>query len=527
MDRTAALLGRVLAVLPGAAAAVRTRGRAPLADYAAGLLAPAAPGLQSRDDFLDEAGAEAKRLLGADVARALVRTLDARPAALTANHHGVDFLAQSLQGTLLTALPGLCGAEGGRAVPVLACGAVPLGSFTFPRGILLARRPAPGPEADPRDWPASLRVPLFPWKYRYTLALAAPPLTREMVERGRAAARDLAAAGAIGHAEAAALDRILAEDFGHPAVLALPGHSEQATVLNARLWDRLFAAPGAGNGTRLAYLELERLAGRLLARDLADSRSLFHDVLLDPGLRGAVLQALDGVAGCWDLGRLSGLAAGEGEARGTDALRGSGSAFFWGLDAKGRKVPLYLAEAAGRTWLRGLGLGREAVAVELAPGPLAAALAERRILPGLFAAYGCLALARCVRCLGGVYQADYLPAMRAGLAAALASVGDAERARAVEAAPAGEFAAGPEFLFARFAAGQAAAAGPVEILAAGGLTRAQVEQAGALSLEGALRAGLAELYAEFVPPAERDPDWLAAATPEPGPGGGPVFLDVP
>lgn len=523
MDRAAAMLDRVLAVLPGAAAALRSRGRAPLAEYAASLLAPAPAGLQSRDDFLDEADQEARRLLGPATAAALVRTLDAHPAALTASHHGVDFLAQSVQGVLLTALPALLGEPAGRAVPVLACGAVPLGSFTFPRGILLARRPAPAPGDDPRDWPASLRIPLFPWKYRYTSVLAAPPLTRDMVDRARAAARDLAAAGGIGRAEAAALDRVLAEDFGHPAVLALPGYSDQATALNARLWDRLFAPPGAGNGARLASLELERLAGRLLARDLADSRSLFHALLCDPGLRGAVLESLDRAAGCWDLGRLARLAAGEGDGQGTDAQRGSGTAFFWGLDDKGRKVPLHLARDAGRTWLRGRGLGRDAVQVELAPEPLAAALAERRILPGLFAAYGCLAFARGVRCLGGVYQADYLPAMRAGLAAALAAQGDAERARAVEAAPAGEFAAGPEFVFARYPGGELAAAGPVEILAAGGLGRKHIEQAGALSLEQALRAGLAELYAEFVPRDERDPDWLAAAAPTPG----PVFLEMP
>jgi hypothetical protein len=155
-----------------------------------------------------------------------------------------------------------------------------------------------------------------------------------------------------------------------------------------------------------------------------------------------------------------------------------------------------------------------------------AALAERRIIPGLFAAYGCLAFARGMRCLGGVYQADYLPSMRAGLASALDAVGDAERARAVAAAPAGELAAGPEFFFARYPDGQLLAAGPVEILAAGGLGRASLEQAGRMTLEEALRAGLAELYAEFVPTAERDPDWRAIAAPVPGPTG-PAVLDIP
>ncbi|MEW5772523.1 MAG: hypothetical protein AB1916_03275 [Thermodesulfobacteriota bacterium] len=526
MDRAAAMLGRVLAVLPGTAAAVREHGRERLADYAAALLAPAGPGLQSRDDLLDEAGAEARRLLGPDAAQALVRALDVHPAVLTANHHGADFLAQSVQGTLLTALPALLGDASGRAVPVLACGAVPLGSFTFPRGVLLARRPAPGPEDDSRAWPAGLKVPLFPWKYRYTQVLAAPPLTREQLVRARSAAAGLFQAGSIGRAEARALDVILAEDYGHPAVLSLPCYSDQAAVLNSRLWGRLFRDPEAGNGSRLVYLELERLAARLLARDLADPRSLFHAVLLDPGLRGAVLESLDRAVGCWDLERLAGLAAGKGNGQGADALRGSGTAFFWGRDGKGRKVPLHLAREAGRTWLRGRGLGEEAVEVELAAESLVAALAAGRILPGLFAAYGCLALARGVRCLGGVYQADYLPTMRRGLAAALASVGDAERSRAVAAAPAGELAAGPEFLFSRFAEGSLYPAGPVEILAAGGLARAMVEQCGAMTLEEALRAGLAELYAEFTPLPERDQDWRAVAAPASGPGG-PAILDIP
>ncbi len=535
MDPAAAMLDRVLGVLSGARAAVRAHGGEPLARYAAALAAPAGPALQSRDDLLDEAAALAGRLLGPEAAQALLRTLDAHPAALTANHHGADFAPQSFSGTLLTALPALLGPESGRAVPVLACGAVPLGSYAFARGILLARRPPQGPDADPRDWPAGRKVPVFPWKYRYTLALAAPPLARDMVARARDAVRDAAQAGDLGRAEARALDVLLAEDFGDPAVLSLPRYSDQATVLNARLWDRLFSSPGggpeAGNGSRLAYLELEALAGRLLARDLADPHSLFHAVLLDPRLRSLVLESLDRAAGCWDLGRLAALAAGEGDGQGNDALRGSGTAFFWGVDAKGRKAPLHLAQAGAgdgsRVELRGKGLGGDTVAVPLAPGPLAEALAQGRITPGLFAAYGCLAFARGLRCLGGVYQADYLPAMRAGLARALAAAGDAERAHVVAAAPAGEFAAGPEFLFARYADGRVFPAGPVEVMANGGLTRAMVEQCGNMTLAQGLRAGLAELYAEFTPRDQRAPDWRAAADPPAAGPGCPVILDIP
>jgi hypothetical protein len=64
----------------------------------------------------------------------------------------------------------------------------------------------------------------------------------------------------------------------------------------------------------------------------------------------------------------------------------------------------------------------------------------------------------------------------------------------------------------------------VEALAGGGLDRARLAQAGALTLEGGLRAGLAELYAEFIPRDHRDPDWRAVADP---PAAGPVFLDIP
>lgn len=521
-----AMLGRVLAALPGAAAAVRASGETPLARYAAGLLAPARPGLQSRDDFLDAAGAEAGRLLGPDAAAALVRGLDARPAALTANHHGADFQAQSVQGTLLVALPALLGASPDPVVPVLACGVVPLASFAFARGIVLSRRAPREEDADPRAAPPGLRVPVFPWKFRSALACAAPPFTRDMVARALAAARGLEHSGAVTRAEARALEQILAEDFGDPAVLALPGYADQAVVLNARLWGRLFADPEARANTQLAYLELERIAAALLARDVADPGSLLAGVFFDPGLRGAVLAALDRGAGCWDLGLLSGLAAGGRAPEGNDSLRGCGTVFFWGLDPKARRVPLGLAAEGGRAWLRGRGLSGDAVEVELAPRPIVAALAARRIAPGLFASYACLALARGVRCLGGVYQADYLPAMRAGLAAGLAACGDRERAAAVAAAPAGDLAAGPEFVFARYPGGELAPAGPVELAAAGGLTRADLARAGALTLAGALRAGLGELYAEFTPLAEREPGWRQAAAPVPGPGG-PAMVSIP
>lgn len=489
------LLDTVLDRLPGVRRAVAVHGRESMARYFDGLRTPGPAPLQPSADLVDAAHARTRALLGEARADALADALSSTGSALTANHHGLDCLAQSVQGVLAyaTGFGGHC--------PVLACAMVPLSSFSYPRGLGLAR-------TDPeRGGP--LRIPIFPSSMRYVLVHCAPPLTPDMA--GRAASRVAAMAdkGLVSGAEARFMARFLEEDCLDPAVQALPRYADQAVVLQARLMDRLLP-----EGPGVTVLSLEDLVGDLLRRDLARD-GLASALCLDGRLRGLALQALDGVEGCWNLSLLDALS---GNGGGQDERAGAGTALFWGLDAKGRRVPMACREAGGRAVLTGRALASgghdaEALEVPLEARALTDALDRGRLAPGLFLSYAVVGFARGLRCCGGVFQSDYLGAMRDGLAEALRGHGAASEAGTVQAVEVDNFAAGPEAAFVRDRDGLRPA-GLVEMAAAGspdgtGLTPDALAAMGRLTLRQGLMAGLVDLTEEFVPADQRPPGWRA------------------
>jgi len=482
------LLGRVLERLPGVRAAVDGHGDASLARYASGLRRPGPPALQPLDDLAERARVRASDLLGRARAEALADALASTGSALTANHHGLDCLAQSVQGVLVYAT----GSD--LHCPVLACSMVPLSSFSYPRGLRLAR-------IDPETG-AALRVPLFPAGKRYVLVHCAPPLTPDMAGRASAKVRAMAGHGPVSEDEARFMTRFMDQDCLDPAVLALPGYADQATVLQARLFDRLL--PG---GPGVTVLELEGLVGDLLRLDLFRD-CLAGSLCLDGRLRGMVLEALDGVEGCWNQARLAGLARDGGS---QDDRAGAGTALFWGLDAKGRRVPMACLERGGGAVLAGLSLvsGRneaESIEVPLRAKDLCRALDQGRLAPGLFLSYVVIGFARGLRCCGGVFQTDYMRAMRRGLSEALEGWGAGSEARTVSAVEVANFTAGPEVAFVRDNGGLRPA-GLVELAAVGGLDSSALEAAGRLTLRQGLLGGLVDLAEEFVPREERPRGW--------------------
>ncbi len=487
-----ALLERVLDRLPGMRRAVERHGHESLSDYAAGLRRPVPNVPPLADDLLRHAHARAERLLGPARAEALADALAASASALTANHHGLDTHPQSVQGVLAYAL----GSAG--ACPVLACGMVPLASFSYPRGLTLAR-PDPATGAPPR-------VPLFPASMRYVLVHAAPPLTADMARRALKRVRAMPGAGQATAAEADFMARFIEADCLDPAVLALPRYVDQAVVLQARLLERLLP-----DGPTVMVLELEDLAVDLLLDDLAGPGgrdALAASLCLDPRIRSMVLEALDGVEGCWSLEKLDRLASRGGD---HEARSGAGTALFWGLDAKGRRVPMACSAHGGGAVLRGLSVASgdeppEALEVPLRADALRQALAQGRLAPGLMLSYAVVGFARGLRCCGGVFQSDYMLAMRRGLAEVLRTRGARAEAEAVAAVPVDNFIAGPEVAFLRAHDGLRPA-GLVELAARGGMDAGAMGAAGRLTLRQGLLAGLVDLVEEFVEPELRPDGW--------------------
>jgi hypothetical protein len=106
-----------------------------------------------------------------------------------------------------------------------------------------------------------------------------------------------------------------------------------------------------------------------------------------------------------------------------------------------------------------------------------------------------------LRCFGGIFLAEYLPTMIRGVASAM------ERAGSPLSVPPADQCLAALPLTVQIEAGGLRPAGSVELAAAGGLTRAHLNRIGQLTLSDVLPLSLATWYQDYVPAAERAPDW--------------------
>ncbi|MDR1124656.1 MAG: hypothetical protein LBM64_01130 [Deltaproteobacteria bacterium] len=450
-----------------------------LSEGLAGYVPP--PTIQKRDDLIELAVGKSGALLGAGEARALEGALAESFTALTANHHAINTLPEFIQGILIFALRQLAGdrRRAGGAIAVFSAGGVPMSDLTFPGGILLGR-----PKRD--DSTTGVRLRLFKPKARKTLVNRHPGFSAADVAKARAQVPG----GQWRGYEQAALADIVDHFLNDPQVLALKPFSQQCTVINAKLWPRMFR-PGLPVPplVMLDKLELER---DLLLADLRNENSLAYALLFDPGLRDIIARCMNGDRACWTCRSLD---------DGSAPTRGS--LFFWGIDREGRMFPLSLDQDKGRLF----SARYPAFTLELTPGAVERALRENSILPGLYLGFTAMALARGLMCCGGIFQTGYLRRIRNGTAAGLAAAGYGGMAARLKALTDAPLTSGMLPLGFVNGLDPPYAAGGVELLAAGGLSAGQLAALRDMTLSRALASSFPYLYELAVPSGERLPGW--------------------
>ncbi len=504
-----AMLAAVAERLPSVARALAHDPSLTVGEYVSRLHVEHGVSLQPHDDVAQAVHALAEPLLGSDTADAAARTLSESPSVLTANHHGVDCFAQSVQGTLAASLAGRDSARRApEAVVVLACAAVPLNNLTFPRGLIAYLES----DVDPASRP--LRLPLFPDRCKRSLVSSVAAFDAQMLERFAQRVRKQTAAQRLSARLTPTIVRVLDEDFGCGEVLSLDTYSRQSTVLNHRLWQRMSAECGAL--PPLVYLPLEAVASRILERDLCDTTSLAHAVLFHDELRERVLSALDAERGCWNRGALARRVLASGEESPTSAA--TGTIFFWGVDRRQRRVPLAVtAGSGGKPALLGLSDGGERIEITFDPISVGQALKDGRLLPSLFLSYLCLALARGVNCLGGYYQAEYLPVMQRAVAQALTEASNSrEAAQAVSNVTTNSYLSGMQLVCTRNRVDGLIPAGPLELIAAGGLSANDLDRMAGTSVQDAHLASIVDTACDAAPDLVRQENWRVEVAKELG-----------
>ncbi len=454
-----------------------------LHDYVAQLDQCSTTGFQDNQDFIDEMANYTRESLGNRVGEAISEDLHEMPQVLTANHHGIDTFAQSTQSNLLFSMRSRANGKSAGTVPVLACGSIPMNNLTYPRGLLIYAHTVASGAGE------VCKLPLFPDRHKRTLVSVAEPFTGEMLGRARIRAKKLANSNKVAATIDSALNTIF-DDLGS-IDQAFSSYSQQATVVNNRLWRRLFR--GRFCDPELVYIEFECIASRLLQKDLFDDSTICHQLMFDRKLRERLIENLDGQRGCWKYEKLMRRCTNLTPAHGMRETDSQGTMFFWGVDAKGRKIPLYIKEGDNGkgTALSGIDDNGNLWASPFTPSGIVRGLREGRLLPSIFTSYLLISIARGVSCIGGYYQADYLPVMRQAVNDALRSnSGEMVNADFIGKIPSDLYLSGMQTIGFKLN-DHLLPAGPVEIIASGGLDAEQYERIGEVTV---LQSHIASLY---------------------------------
>ncbi len=499
-DPVGGAIGRALAKVRRASPIVdktlRTYGRSSISDYGRCLLQPPPPSLQDTGDFIRTVRTLAGELFGEETADQLETDLQQNPVALTANHHGVDYFAQSVQGSLIFTWMQREICRRRSTALVLSCGNIPLNNLTNPQGMLLYDTRGGTAAALPR------KLPVFSNKLRHQAVCVAPGYTPEMIARAAGTADRLHREKAISTETCTCIKDLLAEDYGDPAIAAVPDYSRQATLLNHRICERLHA--GCRRMPKVICLEMEKVASRLIALDIQHEERIVSRVLFDMDLQARVLRILDSQRACWEHVKTPGPASDPD----FPPLR-RGTHFFWGICEEGVKFPLAIHRGRGSAaLLRGADKKGRRHEYPLSPESLEMHLVQRRLIPSMFTCFLALSLARGVNCLGGYYQAEYLPGIQAGMIQALSlSPGDRDMADTMRRVPTAGYLSGMQTVMIPQEHGRLLPAGPIEMLVRGGLTEIDVQRILSMAVGDAHRASLLETAPDIAPEGAFGTSW--------------------
>lgn len=497
------LLAQVCARSPVIKKTIDQYGQVSLDDYLRETQLTCDSPLQPRNDLLEAVHRYVAPLLGEVIAEKAVQELQILPAVVTAHHHGVDFQAQSVQTSLIFSLRKV-GGKPATTVPVFACGNVALNNPTYPRGLLLYHV-----DRQAARFTLPIKLPIFPDRGKRRSVSIVAPYHTGMLARAEQLLATITTKNQISSALATAAKSILREDYQNDTILGLRNYSQQAVMLNNRIWKRCFREPDSA--PEMIFLELEQITNLLLQADLNNEDSLVWQVMFNPTIRARVLNQLDGTRACWNRSKMAQrLLLNPNHALPNPAS--CGTIFFWGVCDNGYRIPLLLTltcKADRVATLQGRDDQGKLWTFPFRPADILNELRAGRLLPSLFTCYSTIGFARGVSCCGGYFQANYLSVMQRGLVRAFGEIpGYAELAERLSQVPSNIYLSGMQAVMRGQDDDLLLPVGPVEIIASGGLSRDQLERMRSLTVRDTHLASLTDTLPDFLPLEDRPNDWL-------------------
>ena len=444
-------------------------GSSTVSGYTKKCLTSPAISYQSKTDLATVIMQYVTPLLGRSIANNAAERITKKPVVLTANHHGIDYFAQSVQSSLLFGLSSTDSQYESTAtcsaIPVFACGNIPLNNLTYPRGALIY----PGLSEESAFFP--VKVPLFPDRLKRTTVSKAPAFDEQMIQAmQKKIAKMQTASNQMSHACLQTLSDMLEQEYRQDAVLSLSRYSDQSVIVNHKLWQRMFAKNVAA--PPLVYLELERVASMLLELDLKNTTSLIYLLLFEPKSLNCLYSELK-------------------------PIKGSGTFLFWGIDKAGRRVSLFYDPLLNT--LNGVSDQGDSVSVAIDPSTIVQQLQDGQLLPSLFTCFLVIAFARGITCAGGYYQAEYLAQMQQAVISALRVDPEwAPIAEMVKGVNSEAYLSGMQLVVTP-CENAFVPSGPIEIISAGGLTNRDIQCLQHITVKQAHTASILETLADVMP----------------------------
>jgi hypothetical protein len=477
---------------------IRLFGHFSVLEYAKTLFKAAPVSFQPKSDFYQVVFKETKRLLGEETAKKAIKGIQSNPVVMTANHHGVDYFAQSVQGSMLFAKAHQHLSPSGSAALILSCGNIPLDNITYPQGLLIYGLTSDALESIPQ------KIPVFSNKYRRWSVCTTPSLNGQMVKNSLKRITELQKKKILSSKTGEFLLDFLSTEYASSEIKELSSYSDQSVRVNHKIWKNLFQQNC--DAPELVQLELESVVCELLEKDLSNSQSLAVKVMFEKKLREKIFKELDGHRACW---KKSDRNASESHVDGSASELLHGTHFFWGLSHDGRRFSLTVnQDEFGEEVLSGCDNKGNLIQFPFRPDTIGFLVKNRKLIPSLFTSFLIVAFARGFNCIGGYYQAEYLPQMKKGIINALNDTpGFRNAAKIVSATPTSGYLSGMQTVMTRPEEGALVPAGPAEIIAGGVIDRNDQIKMDNLTVKEAHIASMMETFPDVVPKKSLKANW--------------------
>jgi hypothetical protein len=450
-------------------------------------------GYQSRNDLNEIIFKYVKNYLGHETALETINTINANRVVLTANHHGVDYFAQSTQGTLLFSIMIKENDFQKKIIPVIACGNVSLNNLTYPRGILIYNLK----ERDKIEAP--LKIPIFPDREKTKTMCAVKGLKLDYLKNALKRILSLKNEKVISTKMYDILLNIIEKDYMSTEVLEQKKYSEQSVILNYLLWKKIFK--GNLSNYKVVYLELEEIASKLIQKDLVNQNSLIYILMFDPIIRNKIIYKLNNKKACWENDALNDTYHQNFKKDKNESIKrkNCGTHFFWAIDRNEKRVPLMLVNDDNyNISLVGLCEDNGLIKIPFKADILCEKLDKKEIIPSLFMSYSAISFARGIVCVGGYYQSEYLPIMKEKLLEILACEKSyIDIYREINRIETKNYLSGMQTIMIKNNNYSAVPAGPIELIESNGINAEDIEKILKINVLDAHKASLLDTLSDL------------------------------